>query len=488
MGTRREYGDFQTPAALADAVCGRLRADGVEAATVLEPTCGQGRLLVAAAAAFPGARLVGHELDPGHAADARRALSPLGNRARVLRRDFFATDWSRSIARMDGPILALGNPPWVTNAELGVMGSDNLPTKRPVPGMRGLDARTGHSNFDISEWMVLQLVEALQRRDATVAMLLKSSVARRILRAARTRGLPLSDARMIRIDARAHFGVRVDACLFVAVTRVERAATTSSTSTGCRVYPNLGARRADSTLGFRQETLVADTDAYDRAAPCIGEATPRWRSGVKHDCRDVMELTGDGDGFRNGLGERAHLERAHVFPLLKGADLARGVAVQPRAAGRYVVVPQRRIGQDTAALCERAPLTWAYLQAHATRLDARRSRIYRGQPPFSIFGVGDYTFKPWKVCIPGLYRSTEFSLVGPVDGQPVVLDDTCYFIGFDDEDSARRAHALLDSEAARDVLAAFTFWDDKRPIKQDVLRRLSLEALSRRLGAPTSPA
>ena len=42
--------------------------------------------------------------------------------------------------------------------------------------------------------------------------------------------------------------------------------------------------------------------------------------------------------------------------------------------------------------------------------------------------------------------------------------------------------SLLNSEAAREFLAAFTFWDAKRPITVEVLRRLSLSALAGHLG------
>ena len=37
----------------------------------------------------------------------------------------------------------------------------NLPEKKNFMGLRGMDARTGKSNFDIAEWMLIQLIEAL---------------------------------------------------------------------------------------------------------------------------------------------------------------------------------------------------------------------------------------------------------------------------------------------------------------------------------------
>jgi hypothetical protein len=78
-------------------------------------------------------------------------------------------------------LLVLGNFPWVTNSQQGTIGSDNLPKKNNFQSHIGLDALTGKSNFDISEWMLIHAMQWLQNRDATLAMLCKTSVARKLL-------------------------------------------------------------------------------------------------------------------------------------------------------------------------------------------------------------------------------------------------------------------------------------------------------------------
>jgi len=50
---------FKTPLALAREVCSLLVQRGIKADAVLEPTCGVGAFLNAAAEAFPKARLLG---------------------------------------------------------------------------------------------------------------------------------------------------------------------------------------------------------------------------------------------------------------------------------------------------------------------------------------------------------------------------------------------------------------------------------------------
>jgi hypothetical protein len=186
-----------------------------------------------------------------------------------------------------------------------------------------------------------------------------------------------------------------------------------------------------------------------------------------------MELAAADQGWTNGLGETVELERSHVYPLLKGSDLANG-RLAPR---RYVIVPQRRLGEDTGALRTIAPLLWKYLHDHRDQLDARKSSIYVKQPAFSIFGIGDYSFAPYKVAICGLYKRLMFSVIRPHDGQPVMVDDTAYFLPFETEAAAEAAALALGSPPAQAFLQARVFWDAKRPINKALLQSLSLEAL-----------
>lgn len=54
---RIEFGDFQTPLALAREVCRLLKTQGVRADVIVEPTCGLGTFLQAAAECYPEAEL-----------------------------------------------------------------------------------------------------------------------------------------------------------------------------------------------------------------------------------------------------------------------------------------------------------------------------------------------------------------------------------------------------------------------------------------------
>jgi hypothetical protein len=141
---------------------------------------------------------------------------------------------------------------------------------------------------------------------------------------------------------------------------------------------------------------------------------------------------------------------------------------------RYLLVTQQTVGELTDRIRLIAPGTWAYLESHAGYLDGRKSQIYLKNPRFSIFGVGDYTFKPWKVAICGLYKSFRFRLVGLIDDKPVVFDDTVYFLGFDHEQAAIDAPNFVNSRPARKLLSTLVFWDEKRPIKTSILNSLNV--------------
>jgi hypothetical protein len=173
------------------------------------------------------------------------------------------------------------------------------------------------------------------------------------------------------------------------------------------------------------------------------------------------------------------LEDTYLFPMLKSSQVARGGG----DGNRYMLVTQRTMGSNTKEIEERAPRTWSYLQAHADLLNRRGSSIYRNRPPFSVFGVGEYSFAPWKVAISGFYKKLAFVTVGPIKGKSVVLDDTSYFLPCQTQAQAEYLAALLNSSTAQAFYKAFVFWDAKRPITADLLRHLNLRRLAEEAGS-----
>jgi methylase of polypeptide subunit release factors len=467
---RVEFGDWQTPPELAARVFDVLQNRGVNPLSVVEPTCGRGAFVVAAATACPDAHILGFELSESHLAAARSALT--GTQVVLQQADFFDLDWKAVLAGLADPVLIVGNPPWVTSATLGSLASENLPEKANFKQHRGLDAKTGKANFDISEWMILHLLSVLQGREFTLAMLCKSSVARRVLEVAHEQGWRV-DGATYRIDAKAHFGAAVDAVLMLVTS-----ARTAECAYRWGVYDHLGAAAPAWHTGMVGGTICSDLEAFARTRGLSGRSEIEWRSGVKHDCASVMELHRDGDGLLNGLGETVDVEQNYLYPMRKGSDVANGRA----ATDRYVLVTQRSLGEDTTPIRERAPKTWAYLAAHAALLRARKSSVYLGQPPYAMFGIGDYSFAPFKVAVCGLYKHLNFNVLGPVEGRPVMLDDTSYFLPCRDAEQAELLSRVLNGKHAQEFLRARIFWDAKRPVNKALLQSLSLDALLRAEG------
>lgn len=472
--TKIEFGDFQTPRDLAGAVTTFLRDAGISPSVIVEPTCGHGSFALAAHDVFSKAhQIFAFDINEAYISDLRnRVHDANGVQWHVARQDFFIYNWKEFFATLHGEILVLGNPPWVTNAALGALGSENLPKKTNFQNHVGFAAKTGKANFDISEWMLIKLLEAFDGQRGCLAMLCKTSTARKVLRHGWLHRFNIGRASLHLIDATKHFGVSVDACLLIVHTGIPDLLSTAG------VYSDLSFDHKLTTFGLVGRDLVADVDEYHRLRDLDGVGYYTWRSGVKHDASSVMEFSKSGDTLVNGFGEHIKVEPTYLFPLLKSSDLANDRLIPQR----FVLVTQRKPGDDTESIARTAPKTWAYLLRHAEALDRRQSIIYRKRPRFSVFGVGDYTFSPWKVAISGLYKNCRFVVAGKYGNKPVVLDDTCYSIPCGSEEEANFASLLLNSDISKRFLHSLVFFDAKRPVTINVLNRIDLKRLAERLG------
>lgn len=468
VGSVRELGDFQTPAGLVEQVLNVVwhrRTWG----RVLEPTCGLGNFLAAAAERSSGTiEFFGLDLQPAYVAAARERLRDVTGRVRIEVSDIFRRNMADLVGSGEGPLLVLGNPPWVTNAAQGAVGAENLPRKSNFKRLSGFDAQTGAANFDIAEYIILKLVTELKNLHATVALLCKTLVARNVLEYAARASLPLSNAGIYVIDARLWFGASVDACLFVFDIA-------QGTAYEACLYPSLSAAAPSGVMRVEAGKLVGDASEYNRARIVEGQSPFEWRQGVKHDAAAVMELSRRENGvFENGLGESVDVEPPWVFPLLKSSDVFNGRVTDARG----ILITQTALTDDTASLRRKAPRLWAYLESHRAQLDGRKSRIYHARPQYSIFGVGPYSFAPYKVLISGLYKTPRFTCVGPIGDRPVIADDTCYFLPFERPESASAITALLRSDIVSAFLRSVSFTDAKRVVTKRLLQRIDLSAVA----------
>ena len=470
-----QFGDFQTPADLANKVVKLLKQNHeLDPDVIIEPTCGKGAFVLASYNEFKNSRILGFDINPDYVEEANSDLKyfTASGRVSVREADFFNTEWGEMLSGLNGYILIIGNPPWVTSSDLGILNSKNLPKKSNFQRRKGIEAITGSGNFDISEWMLLQHVNWLSMREGTIAILCKYTVARKVIRQIQQLANNRFSSHIYPIDAQSYFSASVEACLFVLMTNRK--------SVDCSVYNSMDSVTPCHIIGNRDGFMVSNIEKYEKWKHLKGQ-DPRhiWRSGIKHDCAKIMELEPVNGGYKNGLDEFVKCEDDYLYPLLKGSDIGNGRISSYR---KVALVTQKAIGEDTSQIKDMAPKTWQYLIEHKEYLDRRRSSIYKNKPDFSVFGVGPYSFKQWKIVISGLYKRLKFNLVGLLDEKTVVFDDTVNFLSFDSEEEARFIYRLISSIPAIEFLESMIFWDEKRPITVDILRRLSLKEVSKELG------
>jgi methylase of polypeptide subunit release factors len=463
-----EYGDFQTPEDLAALISAFIKKSFQHPSVIIEPTCGTGRFIKAALSVFNGdARYYGFDINRKYIGILNKTLK--SDKCFLEASDFFKKDWKHFFSDLTHEkILIIGNPPWVTNSALSVLNSSNLPDKSNFQHQKGFAAKTGKGNFDIAEWILIKIIESVKNQDACTAMLCKTATARKVLKYLWENDINIHDSSLHLIDAKKYFDVSVGACLFV--THSGKSAITKHAA----VYSELNFESKISTLGIYHNDLIADADDYRKYQFIEGTEHYKWRSGIKHDASKVMELFYDNGCLINGFGKKARIEEDYVYPLLKSSDIGNG-RLNPQ---KYVILTQKKVGDNTLHIRQKAPKLWAYLDEYADILDKRKSIIYRKRPRFSVFGIGDYSFSPWKVAISGLYKSLKFSVIGSVSDKPIMVDDTCYFISCFSENEAYSAEKLLNSEICQKFLKSLIFSDAKRPITIDILKRIDLKKLS----------
>ncbi len=467
--SNKELGDFQTPPELVSQVIKRLSQLGIVWTRALEPTCGEGNFLqgLAQLPIIP-TEAYAFDIQESYVQLAKRkAGAELGKSIFIEQKNIFNMDLSQEIRwKTPGPLLVLGNPPWVTNSDIGALSGSNLPQKTNIHKLRGMDAMTGASNFDISEYVMLKLIRELYSEKPTLAMICKTSVARNVLRYCQKNGFGLKDTQIYRIDATRWFSAATDACVFI--TKIDA----QEKEFDAKIYPNLGSEIPQNIISFRNGHLISDCQSYEKFGYIDGDFPLVWRQGLKHDAADLVELIQKPDGkFVNKLGESVDIEREYLFPWLKSSDISKN---DPMGLNRWIVVPQRKLGEDTACLAAKAPKLWSYLSHHKAVFDRRKSSIYKNQPSFAYFGLGDYTFSDYKVAISGMYKEPHFTVIGPKEEKPSLVDDTCYFVPCSNNEEAERICAILNSPIVQGFLKSISFVDSQRPYTKKILQRIDL--------------
>jgi len=475
---RAEYGDFQTNYNLAHKVAEFLRQGSSNPKIIIEPTCGKGNFIIACLSIFKRIeKIFAVEIYKPYVWETKFNIlqyfidNPEARKPEIEINHFNVFDFDfNKISRehSKAEVLVIGNPPWVTNSKLSSLESGNLPTKSNFKNHRGLDAMTGKGNFDIGEYITLMMFEAFQYSKGHFAFLVKNSVIKNVVFDQKQCNYKITDLRKLTIDSKKEFNVSVEASLLYCQLN-------GTPEFVCNEFNFYNHSEKINKFGWVQDKFVSDIDRYKHSNDIDGVSPFVWRQGLKHDCSSIMEFDRVNGHFVNGLQQEISLEEDLVFGVLKSSDLKKTVINTTR---KFTIVTQKKVGQDTSFIKKDFPKTYNYLHKNKPQFDLRKSSIYNNKPDFSIFGIGDYSFAPYKISISGLYKNYFFNLVLPQNGKPIMLDDTCYLLGFDKLEFAAYTLVLLNCDKTKELLKAITFSDAKRTFTKDILMRIDLTKLA----------
>lgn len=205
------------------------------------------------------------------------------------------------------------------------------------------------------------------------------------------------------------------------------------------------------------------------------------RHGLKHDVADVIIVNPiEHKGGKLIIQSEAdkeiyEIETGAIYPFLQprhiGAWKIKGYA--------YVIIPQRKAGEDNEKeLAMTLPLTYRYLERFKNHFLNRKSRVFMQKPFYGLFGLGNYTWKTYKVCWCGLGFKPEFVVAGSVNdqllGEKILIPDgTIYFIPLDTKEEAHFVCAVLNSELVRRFLNARS-GKSKRGLSKKMMEQVAL--------------
>lgn len=391
---RRALGEFYTPAALADQV---LDAAEFAGQRMLDPACGAGAFLTRA-----GANATGWDINPMAVRMAREHCP----QAHVELRDAF-----------DAPErqfdFIAGNPPWINwrnlNPEYRARVQPLWEHYRLFDA-KGLKARLGGAMDDISALMTYVCADRYLAADGRLAFLLPAPLFQSIGASAfRAFTLPhgfyLRVIRVQEIDGSQPFeGASTRPAL--AVFEKSRSATIYPVAYVRSGQPH-SARPISKDVRSPWSVTPAEVD-FDwlrgeskytaRIGVHTGGAAGVYWIDILEDRGELLLVRNRALTGRNHYPEvTAEVERDLVYPLLRGRDLQTG----PSA---HILLPHTRDGKPIpeSIMRQRYPRAFCYFENFRTamleRAHYRQHFAARGQPYWSMFNVGPYSFAKHRVA------------------------------------------------------------------------------------------
>lgn len=161
---------------------------------------------------------------------------------------------------------------------------------------------------------------------------------------------------------------------------------------------------------------------------------------------------------------QAAIEPDFLYPLLRGMDISRWHA-NPAVFLLMVQDPQKRVGYDERWMAVNCPKTHGYLKNFEDILRGRGSKVARELAEkgafYSMSGIGEYTFSPFKVVWQRTGRELEVAVISrgsteQIEGKIIIPAGTVSFVPSEGEEESHYICALLNSAPSRSVVLAFS--------------------------------
>jgi len=461
---RLSNGDFQTQYRLAWQIIEQVDKLGLlplkKQLTILDPTCGTGVFLLATMSyinsKYPDCTLqiVGIERNTDSLQLAHIFLV-IGNQ--ILNRNdqllLIASDLHDAIEQQELPKtdLLIGNPPWVNWSNLTDKDRERwklVETTTDYQFIRGhgMQRAMGTTNVDIGVLLILRALYQLAYDHTIFVFLFKPAVLNSpSLYWFRQGRIPHKHARYLQLRYILQFN------------RADQFIGHTTMATDCYIgnmqptaafqpiiqYQTKAEKQVLTPMHLGDEILYLPENVV---LPLDHTKQVEIRHGLKHDCRDVFEIT---------VEQAEKLDWQCVYPTIKSRHMQ-----EQGWTGDYdlVIIPQQSLQpMDEQDFQTTYPKVYRYLTNHKTQLQARKSRWVKQKTFYGIFGIGPYSFTNYKVAWVRLGWKPYFDVIPPVrlpngEIKPVVPSDHYMFIPTEDKAYATKISELLNSPKYQEAI------------------------------------
>jgi SAM-dependent methyltransferase len=238
-----------------------------------------------------------------------------------------------------------------------------------------------------------------------------------------------------------------------------------------------------------QSAYAAHAGAYSGGANAV-----YWLQLTGSNPDGTVQVRNISEGAKREAPSGQHnLEPDLLFPLVRAREVRKwSVERMPDVFILVTQDPSSQRGIPPPRMEAQYPRTLAYLSTFRAVLAARKSQAVRRlatEAFYAMFAVGEYTFAPYKVVWPRIARGICAAVAGPVNGSPLIPQETVSLVACEAADEAHYVCALLNSSPFDFAVRSYSQEGGKGFGSPQVLKNVAVpayddgSAVHRQLGA-----